>query len=102
VQHRGADVDAHDLAAGRIEWEIPAGADAGLQEPAREPLEQQSPDPAVTPILEWEIKQIVERRNALITLVGRKHDWPLRIQHKGRWFVTPSVALSVAFGVGNV
>src|SRR5437667_8690533 len=57
-----------------VEREIPAGAYASVQHPAREPLEQQSPDPAVTPILERKLHQVVDGCNSLITLEGRKHE----------------------------
>jgi hypothetical protein len=66
-QHRRADVDADHRRARRVEGDVAPGSDPGVEQPARQPLEQQRPDPPIPPDLERQVEQIVERRDALVS-----------------------------------
>src|SRR5215470_9464428 len=67
-QHRWAEIDAHDLGAGRIERKIPSRTHARIEYHARKSRKELRPDLAVATILERQVQDIIERRNALIAL----------------------------------
>jgi hypothetical protein len=77
ARYARAEVDADSkTGAWQTEREIPADADACVQQLARKPPKQQGPQRAVTPTLEWRIKQIVERRDSLVAFEVGRHAAP--------------------------
>jgi hypothetical protein len=72
-EHGGAEIDPDNACAAWIEWRVAAGADPGVQDPARQAVEQQRPDPPITPVFERQVEQVVHGGNALIALQGGGH-----------------------------
>jgi hypothetical protein len=67
-EHGRAIIDAGHLGAWWIVSAVPARADAGIQQTAAEILKQQRPESAVASSLERQVKQVIERRNALVAI----------------------------------
>src|SRR6266566_1512455 len=65
-EHRRAEIDAHDLGAGRVEWKTPPRAHAGVEYQSRKAGKELRPDLAIATIFERQVQDIVERRDALI------------------------------------
>ncbi len=71
-KHRRAEINPDDVGDARIEREIPTSTDSGVQQAARQSLEEERPDAALAAVFERQIGQIVKRRDSLISFkVGR-------------------------------
>jgi hypothetical protein len=67
-EHRGAEVDPDHLGALRIDRDVAPGAHAGVEDPAREAGEELRADAPVAAMLEREVEEVVEARDALVGL----------------------------------
>lgn len=72
-QRRGTGVDSDDLRAGRLLGQVAAGTDAGIEQPAGKPAEEERTDMAIARVFERPVEQIVKRRYALITVDTADH-----------------------------
>jgi hypothetical protein len=80
-QHRRAQIDPDDGGPGRIEREVAAGADAGVEDAAGEPAKHLRPDPAIAPDLARELVQIISPGDVLIDEIRQRQQPSLRRRH---------------------
>jgi hypothetical protein len=83
-QHRRTNVDPHDAAPGRVKWKVPTSANANLQQATRKALEEQRAETTIAAILEWKVKQVVYRRDPLVSAEICWH-LPITSSHRYCW-----------------
>src|SRR5215207_7443157 len=70
-QHGGTKVDPDDLRTGRIERDVAASSNAGIEKRARKTLEQFGSDTTIPSMLERSVEQVIERCDPLVAVQGR-------------------------------
>jgi hypothetical protein len=67
-QHGWADIDADDFGFRWVKLDVTTCSDPRIQYPPREALEEQGPYRAIAAILKGEIEQVIEWRNAFVSV----------------------------------
>ena len=77
LQHRGAKINAGYLRAWRVIGNVSPRPHASIKQPPRQTSKEQRTELTVTPMLEWKVKQVVERSDPPIFL----NKWRAQVGH---------------------